>query len=287
MADRKLLTLFPDASRPLSLEEAESFLCAARDKHGDIHTFFGLPVYQNPIGLELEVEHHVAIPLDSFYWRTDDDASLKKAGCEFISVPLRGRNIDYALLELEKFYNDTGKAWEFSHRTSMHVHCNVSTYTKNQLRALMGVYALVEELLFQFCEARRRASGFAYRLVGTPADIIVYSHDKEGDECTKYCALNIQPIRRQLTVEFRHLEGTMDMKKIRRWIQLVAKLVGYVEKLNPKTCIQLVSDSIVNQQVPALIADIWGETGSLFERDQIEQSVNNGQLWALALLTKE
>jgi hypothetical protein len=286
MADRKLTLLFAEAAKPLSELEADSFVCAARDKWGELPAYyFGLPVYKNPVGIEVEVEGYGGLTKPPLYWHTIDDGSLKDNGAELISIPLRGRNIDYALHEFSSF----GKAgWKFSHRTSVHVHCNVSTYTKYQLRALMAIYACMEELYFAFVEDFRRGNSFCYRLVGAPVEMVFYMTDKEGSECTKYCAFNIQPVRRQLTVEFRHLEGTSDLTKLRRWIQLCAKLVGFVAALEPKECTEIVSTALMKRGMVALIKDILGDTGdAIFTDRQIAESVNNGELWAMALLTKE
>jgi Putative amidoligase enzyme len=286
MADRKLLAVFPEANRPLDPIEAENYLCGARDRYGDIQTFFGLAVYQNPVGIELEVENFNTLQFMPYYWSATDDNSLKKHGMELISMPLRGKNIDYALHEL----NELTKLnkWTFGHRTSLHVHCNVSTYTMRQLRTLTALYACMEELFFSFTTGVRTANTFCYRLVGTPAELEFYKSDKEGDTCTKYCAFNIQPVRRQMTVEFRHLEGTQDIKRIRRWIQLCGKLVGYVEGMNPKTCVEEILGDIVNGVLPERIQEIWGDTAeALFSSRQVAESVNNGSLWAVALLTKE
>jgi hypothetical protein len=152
----------------------------------------------------------------------------------------------------------------------------------------MAIYACMEEMYFDFVNDFRKGNSFCYRLVGTPAEIVFYIQDKEGCECTKYCAFNIQPVRRQLTVEFRHLEGTQDLKKLRRWIQLCSKLVGYVEKMDPKDCTDIVSTAIMNGGMIHLIKGILGDTGdTIFTDRQIARSVNNGELWALALLTKD
>ena len=286
MADRKLVAMFPSANKPLDAAEAHSFTCAAKEKYGEIPTFFGLPVYQNPVGIEIEVENWNGCPIPPFFWQTAEDGSLKQSGMELVSLPLRGRNIDYALHELELIAKKN--EFKFSHRTSVHVHCNVSTYTLRQLRSLVALYACAEELFFDFVDERRRGNTFCYRLVGTPAEMVFYTSDKEGDVCTKYCAFNIQPVRRQLTVEFRHLEGTQDLKRLRRWIQLCGKLVGYAAELPPKSCVETVIENLTSGTLPRMYQDIWGDTAeAIFTPEQITRSVNNGALWAMALLTKE
>lgn len=286
MADRKLAALFPDASKPMDLKEAESFVCEARKLFGEVDTYFGLPVYRNPVGIEVELENWGLLKRPPLYWNITEDASLKDGGAELVSIPLRGRNIDYALHELHLMGEHS--KWKFSHRTSVHVHCNVSTYTKFQLRALMAIYACMEEMYFDFVDDFRKGNTFCYRLVGTPAEMVFYTQDKEGCECTKYCAFNIQPVRRQLTVEFRHLEGTQDLKKLRRWIQLCSKLVGYVEGMDPKECTNVVTTEIMKGGMVNLIKKILGDTGdAIFTDRQLARSVNNGELWAMALLTRD
>lgn len=286
MADRKLVQLFPEASKPMDVKEAETFVCEARRWYGEVDTYFGLPVYSNPVGIEVEIENWGVLKKAPLYWQIAEDGSLKDHGAELISIPLRGRNIDYALHELAVLGENT--PWKFSHRTSVHVHCNVSTYTKYQLRALMAIYACMEEMYFAFVEDFRRGNSFCYRLVGAPAEVVFYTQDKEGCECTKYCAFNIQPVRRQLTVEFRHLEGTKDLKKLRRWIQLCSKLVGYVAQMDPKTCTEVVTNAILHGGMPKLVKAILGDTGeAIFTDRQVAESVNNGELWAMALLTRD
>lgn len=286
MADRKLVHLFPDAVKPMSEDQAASFLCEAIKRFKEIDTFFGLPIYKNPIGIEVEIEKYRHLDIPALYWKVTEDNSLKDDGAELVSIPLRGRNIDYALRELEYFSEQS--VWSFSHRTSVHVHCNVSAYTKYQLRALMAIYACMEQLYFNFVAEGRRGNTFCYPLVGAPVEMTFYTSDKEGSLCTKYCAFNIQPVRRQLTVEFRHLEGTGDVKRLRRWIQLCAKLVGFVGQMNPKDCTEVVTSALISGGMPSLIRDILGDTGkTLFSDQEVIQSVNNGGLWAVALLTKE
>lgn len=284
MADRDLVTLFPDAMCPLYLEPSAQALARYGEK---IPTFFGMAVYNNPIGIEVELEDWKGVWSDRFYWHAVEDGSLKDHGMELVSSPLSGRCIDYAIHELSLILEQNSP--KFSHRTSVHVHCNVSKYSRNQLITLMALYACVEEMLFSFVDGKRRGNSFAYRLVGTPAEVIFYPSNKEGQPTTKYCAFNIAPVPKQMTVEFRHLEGTQDFKKLRRWLQLVAKLVGRVLKLPKKTCVPDFLDALEKDLVVEnYILPIWGNTGkALFRREAMQRSVNIGKLWATTLLLNE
>jgi len=200
-------------------------LAAARDQFGSIKTFFG--GIKNPIGIEVEAEgiNNVTLrklgPLLELYWRTTGDGSLRNEGVEFISKPVQGHNIDYALHGMLQFLEAAKPEW--SHRCSIHVHVNVGSYRQSHLKALVLMYALFEEL-FWVLPQNRKENSFCYPLTNlAPEDVFVH-------EDMKYCAFNLAPISRQLTVEFRHLHGTQNPLVFKRWVQLIVKLHRYVEQ---------------------------------------------------------
>jgi hypothetical protein len=237
---------------------------------------FGL--YENPIGIEVELENykdegHSAGQL----WEKVEDGSLKNWGIELVSVPLRKHVIDYALVELSRFFQGNPQV-TVGHRTSIHIHCNVGRLTEPQLLALMALYATYEECFFSFVARIREGSSYCYHLVGTSTKLVY--------EGTKYCAFNISPIYRQGTVEFRHLEGTKDLQKIRRWIALCSKLVNYVHTLDAdKAHVQAV-DLLCSRQFDVIGKDIWGETFNLFDQNVLEFSANKGAPWGIALIER-
>lgn len=279
MADRKLIVKFPEAYRQgngLKEHSLEDFPVPLTK------TFFNLPIYDNPIGIEIEAESYNGDNDDLYFWRTEEDGSLKKAGVEFISMPLVRRMIDAALMEAEEF---TAKR-SFGHRTSIHIHCNVSHYTMYQLHVLQAFYGLLEKLYFSLVDPIREGNSFCYPIIGTPPTVEWYNGGGENERTTKYCAFNIAPIRKQMSVEFRHCQGTKDFKDIRRWVQICAKLVYYCGKLDPKTCIPFAKEVISNRTFETtVVREIWGDTTDIFNPRQIQESVRNGEFWALAVLS--
>lgn len=268
----------PDAFRADSLTDGH--LKEWVKHYGEINTYFGLPIYSNPIGIEVEMENAAtAIQKASLWlWRIEEDGSLKDRGYELISVLLHGKHIDYALLELGKMFERSPEI-SFGHRCSIHVHVNVSEYTKYQLIALTATYAMLEESYFAFAEPIRRGNSYCYPLTSTaPGDMFI-------NESTKYCAFNTAPIKKQFTVEFRHLEGTKDLQKIRRWVALVTKLVNFVGAMDPKTCIEVTQEKISNGKFPEYVKEIFGNTSVLFDERTLQKSIRNGELWALTFLS--
>lgn len=288
MADRRLVSLFPKAAKIEDNWNLDLNLDAVKKVYGELpYTFFNMEIYKNPIGIELETEDFLGTKAPIHLFSRATDNSLKKHGCEFISMPLSGVMIDYALKEIDLLCKNSGVS--FGHRTSVHVHVNVSEYTWNQLVTLVALYALLEEVYYSFVNETRRANTFCYRILGTSPKVKVFPHTVEGGgQTTKYCAFNIHPISRQLSVEFRHLEGTGDKKRLRRWIQICSKLVNYVGTLDPATCRQDLIAAIQKQTVQTeWVPKIWGHTAMIFDRELIRSSIDKGELWAMTILTEK
>lgn len=283
MADRKLVALFQRAGLPDKVMLGK-YLQYSIDIHGPIETMFDMDIYDNPIGIEIETENFYRMPKKSLYlWTTDQDGSLRNRGIEFISRPLSRTAIDYALHEFNLVQKENKLS--FSHRTSVHVHVNVSHYTKNQLTTLVALFALLEECFYSIVDQGRSGSPFCYRIVGTEPAIKFLNGEQNT---TKYCALNIAPVMKQMTVEFRHLEGTGDPVRLRRWIQICTKLVNYVGAQNPKTCKEDLMEAISKGEVQSkLVPAVWGATAEIFNPSLVDYSIRNGELWAMTLLTGE
>jgi hypothetical protein len=234
--------------------------------------------YENAVGIEVELEN--IKDYDSpcgILWTKTEDGSLKNRGIELVSIPLKKHMIDYAIHELGRFFNANPEI-TVGHRTSIHVHCNVGRMTEPQLLALMALYATYEECFFSFVDRIREGSSYCYHLVGTDT--------KLRYEGTKYCAFNVSPIYKQGTVEFRHLEGTKNTVKIRRWIALCAKLVDFAHTLDKDKAHDEALDMLCSRQFDVVGNAIWGETFKLFDMNVLEFSANKGAPWGIALIER-
>jgi hypothetical protein len=243
----------------------------------DFKTFFS--AYKVPIGIEIEVEgFKVGAWPKTIYWRLETDGSLRNNGREIISVPVAGKNIDFALAELEKAMEGQHPAW--SHRCSVHVHINVRNWTFEEARALVAAYAVFENLFFSLVPEDRKANGFAYPLTDiSPEEVRLGSVDG------KYCALNIGTgVRNYGTYEFRQHHGTANRTTLRRWIQLIVKLHNYVRKEGYQKITQLISTLNTTSEYHQLLREVFGQTAAVFPPVVLQKSMEDGVLWAKVYL---
>ena len=239
----------------------------------DLQTFFA--AYKAPIGIEIEVEGFVERDFPKcVYWRTKEDGSLRDQGCELVSVPIAGKNIDYALWELEQAMRTQVPRW--SHRCSVHVHINVRNWTADMFRNLIGTYIVFENLFFSLAPKERKGGGYAYPMRDILPTSVEFGHD-DG----KYCALNVGSSTGQFgTVEFRHREGTSDARQLRRWIQLIVKLHRYVRS----TPIQELRDTIsrlnTSSEYIQFMNAVFGKTAQIFPPTVLQYAMEHGVLWS-------
>jgi len=245
----------------------------------EIRTFFG--GYNNPIGIEVECEGIESKVPPLKFWQDKEDGSLRNNGREFVSHPLSGRQIDYALQELGDCLKLFPKL-SWSHRTSIHVHQNVSTLREQHLVAYTMLYVLFEDLFYHMVAPYRAANAFCYKTAAL--DPSEYMRIQESN---KYCGLNLAPIKRQCTVEFRHMHGTDDLRLLRRWIQLIVKLHAWIEKQDSRTIVEKVMSDIENLQFIPLAKEIWGVNSTLFDDKFIHDSATKNALWSLCIATQE
>jgi len=244
-------------------------------------TFFG--GFRNPVGIEVEYEGARGSHGDTLrkmsLWKWHDDGSLKDSGKELVSTPIAGKGIDLAFAQLELFYSSHLDI-RFSHRCSIHVHQNVSEMTVAQVDRLVRYYALLEYALFSYCDPLRKASPFCVPITELSPEIFHNYLGKIGPDW-KYTAMNLAPIGTQTTVEYRHLEGTKDLKKIRRWVQILCKLQRHAIRTDDEKERAEFSKLLNGDLTP--IINMLGVHFGLFALSEVEKSVKHGLAWVGSL----
>jgi hypothetical protein len=254
-----------------------NYLDKAISKYGDIKTFFSK--YKNPIGIELEIESvpssfRQALSHDGFYWKFVEDHSLKVNGAEFVSVPLSGQNIDYAIHEVSRYAQ--GMNFLYSVRTSTHVHMNVSFMNYDELCSLLALSAYLEPLLYTMCDSTRKGNPYCYPIsLRSPSEVLSWHDD------LKYCGINTAPVSRQLTVEYRQLHGTNDWRSLRRWIQVLCKIYYFAKTTPNKEVYGSLREVIRTQSHENFIKRILGATSVLFPDLAM---CDENLLWVLAFM---
>lgn len=178
-------------------------------------------------GIEIEVENCLVVPGLSRMWEITEDPSLRNNGAEYRSR--YGTRI-YELWDMLRNFRDMvdtarkehGKQFfDFSERTSIHVHLDVRNFTTDQLKNFIWLYILLENPLFKFADESRKHNVFCVPLRESNM-LGRYEHIQSYlNEWSRYCALNLQSVSKFGTVEFRHMSGRSNPRDIYLWTLLL------------------------------------------------------------------
>jgi hypothetical protein len=246
----------------------------------DDNTFVGIEVEvervltTTPIG-KLENSEGVA----GFIWKNVEDNSLRNNGREYVSIPLKGDNIAYALDVLESTLKNSvhTKGHEFSDRTSVHVHVNMRDMTGEELATFMLTYLLVEPLLYQFSGGIRYNNIFCVPVLESPLSTHLremFSFVGKSDKTVfnilanwhKYTGLNCKPLSNYGTIEFRHMAGTCDADYLLKWIDLILQIKQFAIATPFKDLKEVVSELNTTSAYSHVLVSIFGENAGLLQQ---------------------
>ena len=210
------------------------------------------------VGIEVEVEMVKNPFYPTLFWKLDEDTSLRNYGREYISWPLRGNQIEYALKYL---FTNLTKSRQFTGRCSTHVHMNVRTMTPEQISNMVQLYCLFEHALFGFIGEHRNNNIHCVPLMESNwvscIPYIKQNYKFNREIWDKYCAINILPVGTQGTVEFRHLHGTDNVEKIITWINLLMCIKKYA--INSKDILNEIKSLNSNSDYYGLASRVFKE----------------------------
>lgn len=214
------------------------------------------------VGIEIEVENQAHRRPTNNVWTATEDGSLRNAGVEFISRPIKASDAPAALKHL--FHGDFDQQYCFSPRTSVHVHLNMQDVQAEKVIDLLFIYGLFEKAIFRFVGKSRWKNIYCTPITETGLFSNLARHGLRMP-WEKYTGLNLLPLQEKGTVEFRHMHGTIDVKKLCVWIDLITRLKAYVVKTPTET----IRRTIINfngGQIDAFGTEVFGE---LYEYLQI------------------
>jgi len=191
-------------------------------------------------GIEIECEgERLPIILDvGCAWNQCDDGSLRgeypSGRSEYVlKKPLAlDASID-AIMDLIKRGEANKTKFNFSFRTSVHVHMNVLDMHIHHYLNLVYTYYIIEESLIRYCGDERIGNRFCLRL--RDADFIInaigqmfsdparFIHHLNMEEL-KYAAINLAATARYGSVEFRGMAGNINPDYIRIWLKALYNL---------------------------------------------------------------
>lgn len=190
------------------------------------------------VGIEVEVEGGPWPEGPITNWESHVDNSLRNGGTEYvIRQPVARDRVRNALTTLAAGLAESRLV--FSYRTSVHVHVNVQDLTFRDWCAFVVLFTTLEELLVDQVGPNRRGNKFCLRMkdADQPLQLIQDALRAQnigamhGDDI-KYASMNIQATRTHGTLEFRAMEGNLDVDRICDWVAALLAIKDYARGLN-------------------------------------------------------
>lgn len=192
--------------------------------------FYGVRANNQDVGIEIEVEGH-GLPrdLDTVYWKSELDGSLRD-GVEYVlKRPIAISKVVDALVELRDLFTAYGSHLMFSHRTSIHVHVNVTNMELYALKKFIFLSYMLDTVFSKIGGREIKGNRFALRMkdamgIYYALQDLFRNNNVPDNNQAKYSIINICPITKYGSVEFRAMHGNMDIKAIDSWCQLLVSL---------------------------------------------------------------
>lgn len=178
------------------------------------------------VGVEIEMEN-----LSPLYFselpavRVVNDGSLRGASsCEVVTEVLPASKVEYVLYQVKNTIDICKRELSlkdedvFSHRTSVHVHLNMSDTTVNDVEKLIVLYMAVEPHLFTTLFPSREQSNFCVPYY------TMLPQNPLRSVGSKYWAVNKRTLSTYGTLEFRQMHGNCDVGLIMKWINIILAL---------------------------------------------------------------
>lgn len=238
-------------------------------------------------GIELEIENwpgdwHDA---DATGFSFTEDGSLRNNGTEAVSHPNNTKGLIAVTKALWEKFGITSEK-NFSDRTSIHVHANVTDFTGAQFKALTLLYQVFEELLFTFIGNDRDNNIFC--VPWCEAGVTAQNHARIIESprgWNKYTALNLAPVATQGSVEFRHMHGHADIGYLSDWLHIIDDLLLSAKKTDYNTVIEQIQNINTTSQYTEFLFSIFPNTGGLLRTANFERKLSRGVIEAkLALV---
>ena len=254
LLERKISDLFDYHPRGLYAPQNPEETILQKDFKGDVirerlykkmlKVLPELPESKAFVGIEIEVEQ---APKDFFHagWREDKDGSLRNNGKEYISHVLPPEIVPKMLCGLFASLWKANPKPDFSWRTSIHIHMCVRDRTVEELLKIMLLYLTFERILFMFADQEREKSVFCVPVTKS-SHALDLAHFFTQDinigglvqNWHKYSALNLIRLSDYGTIEFRHLSGTWDLKKVTNWVGILLSLYNSAIRMSLDEIIQ-------------------------------------------------
>ncbi len=247
-----------------------------------LNEVLGLKLIDADVGIEIECEGRNISAVNSGFWKTEDDGSLRgefpHEKAEFVlKKPIKAQHIEKAL---DSLINAQAEAqFNFSYRTSVHVHVNCLHMDADQLTTFAYSYLIFETVLLDYCGEGRKGNRFCLRLRDAEQQlnpliwIIKDGIDQVGNiggDAYRYAAMNMASLPKYGSLEFRAMRGNMDKDVLMTWTTALLELREFASKYaNPKKLYEAVG----NDGVEALFVKAFPTTHNALRVQGMNQDI--------------
>lgn len=209
------------------------------------------------VGVEIEVEMvhpNIVEEQTRQHWEVVEDGSLRpsdrSAELIFPTPGYAGQDIIAALNCLRE--SSELKEGRYGWRTAAHVHVDMRDKNLSDIHNIITAYALLEPYIFAWEGSGRQESRFcmpwwvcsqdmigATSIVASESSRVHHLRDRVMG-FSKYTALNLAPLRTLGTIEFRHMQSTIQRDRLLAYINLCLDIVSISERVQGMTPIDLV-----------------------------------------------
>lgn len=248
-----------------------------------LYEVLGLKPIKADVGIEIECEGENIQTILSGFWKMEDDGSLRgeypHQRAEFVlKRPIAAEKVGAALDNLIGQQKEA--RFNFSYRTSVHVHVNCLEMTADQILTFAYSYLIFEAPLLEFCGEGRKGNRFCLRLRDAenqlnPLDWLI-KHGMDavymiGADQYRYAAMNMAALPKYGSIEFRPMRGNMDKAVLTTWVSALLELRAFsLRYKNPKE----LYDALANEGSDALLNKAFPTTGPALRFFDMERSIN-------------
>lgn len=264
---------------PIKVSETTREYLALIHKEAPFEDNFKLIAPDCFCGIEVEVENiKNRVLISNDVWLVKGDNSLRNNGLEFISMPVKGRDLTRSL---ELLFRVLPEYAQFSPRTSIHVHVNVLDLDVEQAERFLILYLLFEKLLYRFVGRDRDHNVFCVPLQDTyrirnMIENFRYRLSRgasvEGEEY-RYAGLNLACLFKFGTFEFRQLGGTKRVDQIVAWVNMLQSLRNHSMVEDYRNVIMELNTT---SDYRAFLYLIFGDIASNFDLSFVDRDMERG-----------
>lgn len=257
------------------------------------------------VGIEVEVEGITRVfEKIKPFWTTKEDGSLRNNGLELVSLPIRGRAIPAALEILSRELRDVNPKHDFSERTSVHVHVNVRDISVEALFNYLLTYLVFEtaiyKVVFDFCGKKRDENIFCVPIqesgdfMGLRSALDYLERGRNQDALShlhhgwkKYSGLNLVPVTTFGTVEFRHMGGTSNSKRLLSWINILLSMKEFACGVSYDTLTNRIMELNTNSLYESFTKEVFSHQADNILRYNVKEELERGVNYVKTMLAEE